>query len=345
MTASTSPTSSGSRARGRLVEEHHVRVHRQRPGDRDALLLAAGEVRRVGVLLVGQADLGEVPAGDLDRLVLAAPLRPAAGRCVRLRSTLRCGKRLNCWKTIPIRARTSSRSISGSQMSMPSTRIVPGRRLLEPVDAPQQRRLARPGRTDDADHLSVVDWKSMPLSTSLSPKYLCRSATSMAVVPLAPLCVLIGASPLLSSLEPGDELGERERDDQVARRDRHERAAFAVRGRGRSARTRSSSPCADCRPTMREQRGVLDQQDELVGQRRDHDAEGLRQDDRDGGPGAGHARATGPPRSAPSGPPGCPRAASRPCTPRTRRSGRSGRRRSSPPGGMPPEGDRDAEAE
>ena len=30
---------------GRLVEQHELRVHRQRPGDGDALLLAAGELR------------------------------------------------------------------------------------------------------------------------------------------------------------------------------------------------------------------------------------------------------------------------------------------------------------
>ena len=29
--------------------------------------------------------------------------------------------------------------------------------VLEPVDAAQQRRLARPGRTDQADHVSAVD--------------------------------------------------------------------------------------------------------------------------------------------------------------------------------------------
>jgi len=33
--------------RGRLVEQHQLRLHRQRPGDRDTLLLAAGELRRV----------------------------------------------------------------------------------------------------------------------------------------------------------------------------------------------------------------------------------------------------------------------------------------------------------
>ena len=40
--------------RGRLVEQHQLRLHRQRAGDRHPLLLAAGELRRVAVGLVGR---------------------------------------------------------------------------------------------------------------------------------------------------------------------------------------------------------------------------------------------------------------------------------------------------
>jgi hypothetical protein len=39
----------------RLVEQHHVRIHRERTRDRDALLLAARQVRRVGVDLLERA--------------------------------------------------------------------------------------------------------------------------------------------------------------------------------------------------------------------------------------------------------------------------------------------------
>jgi len=43
--------------RAGLVEEHQLRLHRrQRPRDRDPLLLATGQLRRVGLLLVGEAD-------------------------------------------------------------------------------------------------------------------------------------------------------------------------------------------------------------------------------------------------------------------------------------------------
>jgi hypothetical protein len=43
---------------GGLVEQHHLRVHRQRPGDGHALLLAARELRGVGVGLLGQSPPG-----------------------------------------------------------------------------------------------------------------------------------------------------------------------------------------------------------------------------------------------------------------------------------------------
>src|SRR5690242_16724274 len=46
----------GVERRGRLVEQHHLRFHGQGPGDRRPLLLAAGELGRVLVALVGDPD-------------------------------------------------------------------------------------------------------------------------------------------------------------------------------------------------------------------------------------------------------------------------------------------------
>ena len=40
----------------RFVEEDDIRVHRERPRDCHALLLAAGELRRAGVAVSGHAD-------------------------------------------------------------------------------------------------------------------------------------------------------------------------------------------------------------------------------------------------------------------------------------------------
>ena len=45
----------GIERRGRLVEQDRLRLHRERARDRDALLLAAGELRRMRVGLVGEA--------------------------------------------------------------------------------------------------------------------------------------------------------------------------------------------------------------------------------------------------------------------------------------------------
>ena len=86
-----------------------------------------------------------------------------------------CGKRLNCWNTMPMRERTASRSVSGSQMSTPSTRICPlsgsSSRLT------QRSSVDLPDPDGPITHTTSPwsTWKSMPLSTSLVPKDLCRS--------------------------------------------------------------------------------------------------------------------------------------------------------------------------
>ena len=53
-----------------LVEQHQLRPHRQRPGDRHPLLLPAGEPRRVLVDLVGEADPLQKRVTARDRLAL-----------------------------------------------------------------------------------------------------------------------------------------------------------------------------------------------------------------------------------------------------------------------------------
>ncbi len=44
---------------GHLVEQQIARLHGQRPADADALALAAGELRRIGIGAVAEADRGE----------------------------------------------------------------------------------------------------------------------------------------------------------------------------------------------------------------------------------------------------------------------------------------------
>ena len=52
--------------RGGFVEQHYLRVHRQCAGDCDPLLLPAGQVRRVVVLTLVQADLVQQGFGLFD---------------------------------------------------------------------------------------------------------------------------------------------------------------------------------------------------------------------------------------------------------------------------------------
>ena len=118
---------------GDLVEEHHVRFHRQRPGDRDALLLAAGEPFRVLVDFVAEADPFEQGARLSRRPRPCSCRAPCAAPGSRSRARVLWGKRLNCWKTMPTRWRTKSSSQLCSpvpdpgplQMSWPSRKISP----------------------------------------------------------------------------------------------------------------------------------------------------------------------------------------------------------------------------
>ena len=68
-----------------------------------------------------------------------------------------CGKRLNAWKTMPIRRRTRLTSTPRAVISSPPTTIRPAVDRLEQVDAAQQRRLAGAGRADQADDLVLGD--------------------------------------------------------------------------------------------------------------------------------------------------------------------------------------------
>ena len=93
-----------------LVEEHHVRLHHQRARDRDPLLLAARELVRVLVGLLLEPDAARAARAPRRSASARGILRIRRAASVRLSITVRCGKRLNCWKTIPIRWRTAETS-------------------------------------------------------------------------------------------------------------------------------------------------------------------------------------------------------------------------------------------
>ena len=158
MTSSTSLIISGSSARGRLVEQHQLGVHRERAGDRDALLLAAGELgghlRRPGRRRPTRSS------SSIARFVAPRPcdsLRTLIGPSVTFSSTVLCAKRLKDWKTMPTSARSSRQRRALGRQRLAVDRDDAGVDGLEPVDRPAQRRFARTGRADDDDDLALRD--------------------------------------------------------------------------------------------------------------------------------------------------------------------------------------------
>ena len=90
---------------GDLVEQHHVRVHRQRPRDRHPLLLAPRQPIGILVHLVREPDALEQLPAALVRL-FRGTAKTDRWAIETFSITRRCGNRLNCWKTIPTRRRT-----------------------------------------------------------------------------------------------------------------------------------------------------------------------------------------------------------------------------------------------
>ena len=88
--------------RGRLVEQHQRRRHRERAGDRDPLLLAARKLRRMLVGVVGEADLAQQLLRQQLRAPRAAP-STVIGPIATLRSAVRCGNSSKFWNTMPMR--------------------------------------------------------------------------------------------------------------------------------------------------------------------------------------------------------------------------------------------------
>ena len=151
--------------RRRLVEQHQLRLHRERPRDRDPLLLAAGQLRRVAASLSPSPTRSSSSIASLD----APPSGLFFTRHRRLDHVLEavmCGNRLKRWKTMPILARSRQTSVAQlvELVARPAVAdelaVDPepaGVDLLQVVDAAQERRLARAGGPDEAHHLARRD--------------------------------------------------------------------------------------------------------------------------------------------------------------------------------------------
>ncbi len=162
---------------GHLVEEQQVGLHRERPDDRDPLLLAAGEP--IGVLggLVGESEASRAaPSASASASAGRELQRPCAGASVTLSRTRMCGKRLKAWKTIPISAPDPVDVSTAAVMSSPSMEIRPAsigsRRLmhrssvdLPDPDAPirQTTSCSRDLQVDPPQHLEAPERLAQPL--------------------------------------------------------------------------------------------------------------------------------------------------------------------------------------
>jgi hypothetical protein len=105
---------------GRLVADDQLGVGGERPRDRDALLLAAGELGREVVGLVAETDELEVALRLLEAFALRAPARE-----VERQDSV--GRSWKNWKTMPTFAprQTASSSSLSSPRLRPSTVTVP----------------------------------------------------------------------------------------------------------------------------------------------------------------------------------------------------------------------------
>ena len=167
----------GVERRRDLVEEHQLGLHREGAHDRDPLLLPAGQPVGVLVGLVAQAETPE------QRPAPTARRRPAPYRARGAAPGSRCpgpscaGRGCRLWKTMPTPLADGVGVGVRAVTSMSSTWMVPASTSSSTVDAAEQRRLARAGRTDEADDLAGATSRLTPRRTAFVPNALRRSCT------------------------------------------------------------------------------------------------------------------------------------------------------------------------
>ena len=150
-----------SRARDRLVGDDEVGVERERPGDADALALAAGELVRVAV--------GVVRVEPDGREQLADPLAPLGLRRRRRGSSsgsptiaadghprVEAGVRVLEDHLHPARAAAQLACRSSAVEVLPSNSDPPAGRLVQPDDRPAGRALAAAGLADEPERLAAA---------------------------------------------------------------------------------------------------------------------------------------------------------------------------------------------
>uniref|UniRef100_J2K6A4 6-pyruvoyl-tetrahydropterin synthase n=1 Tax=Streptomyces auratus AGR0001 TaxID=1160718 RepID=J2K6A4_9ACTN len=141
---------------GRLVEQHHLRVHRQRAGYRHALLLTAGELCGVLVRLGADTDPVEQRAGLLRRCRLVGPadLGLPQHHVLEHRLVREEVERLEDHADIGAQPGQLAALL---RQRLPVDRDAAGVDGLQAVDRAAERRLARARGPDHDDDLTAVD--------------------------------------------------------------------------------------------------------------------------------------------------------------------------------------------
>ena len=139
---------------GGLVEEHDLGVHAQGARDGDALLLAAGQLAGIFVGLLGDLHPGQVMHGELLGLALGHFAHPD-GRQGAILQNAQMGKQVEILEDHADLAAdlVDLAQIIGQLHALHDD--APGLMLLQPVDAADQRRLARARGSADDDALAL----------------------------------------------------------------------------------------------------------------------------------------------------------------------------------------------
>ncbi len=137
---------------GRLVEQHHLGLHGERPGDRHALLLTARHLARVLARLLGNLDLFE----QIHRQRLGLRFRHLAHLAWREGDVVEHAEMWEEVEALEHHARLAADLGDVADVVRQFGAIdrdAAGVVLLEPIDAADHRGLARPGGPDDHDDL------------------------------------------------------------------------------------------------------------------------------------------------------------------------------------------------
>ena len=135
----------------RLVEQQHLRLVDDGPGQRDPLALAAGQLGRLAAAEPGQPDHLQRPDGLLPPLRLGHPAHPQPVLDVlRHRHVREQRVVLEDGVDVP-GVRRHLRNVAAAELDPP------GVRPLEPGDQPEQRGLARSGGPEQGEELARPD--------------------------------------------------------------------------------------------------------------------------------------------------------------------------------------------